>query len=239
MRNASHPALSISSLVALLSAFGCSSDGGGGDNNNVSPFTPGGVAGASGVAGSTGVPGAGGATGGPVGTAGSTSEGQAGASFNAGLGGSATAAGGSSGGTTAEVLPGAPAGGFFRSGEWSGYAFTGANIDVVPGTTIMPANFDSIMPGQPFCVSGSVAPDPNTDGDGPLGYRGVSLLGFNINQAAQAAEGETEPSIGTAVPAGTGIAIAFTKTVPSTLRIQIQGPTGETNDGDRWCYEIP
>jgi hypothetical protein len=239
MRNTSHLALSTTSLVALLSAFGCSSDGGGGDDGNVNGFTPGGVGGSTGVAGSTGVPGAGGTTGGPVGAAGSSGEGQAGASFNAGLGGSATAAGGA-GGTTGGVIPTAPAGGYFRSGAWNGYAFTAANVDVVPGTTITPANFDNIMPGQPFCVSGSVAPDPDTDGvTGPLGYRGVSLLGFNINQAALAAEGELEPAIGTAVPTGTGIAVAFTKTVTSTLRIQIQGPTGETNENDRWCFQIP
>jgi hypothetical protein len=229
MRNASHPALSISSLVALLSAFGCSSDGGGGENNNVSPFTPGGVAGASGVAGSTGVPGAGGATGGPVGTAGSTNEGQAGTSFNAGLGGGATAAGGTAGaGGAPGTVPPPPAGGYFRSGIWNGYAFTAT---AAAGTTITPATFDTLPTGEAFCVSGTVAADP--------AFGGVSLLGFNINQAQQAAEGETEPAVGTAVPTGTGIAVRFTKTVASTLRIQIQGPTGETNEDDRWCYEIP
>lgn len=239
MRKATHLALSTTSLVALLSAFGCSSDGGGGDSNDgVTPFTPGGVPGA---AGTTGVPGAGGNTGAPVGAAGASgvNEGQAGTSFNAGLGGSAMAAGGA-GGTSATVPPGPPPGGYFRSGAWNGYAFTGANVDVVPGTTIAPTTFDMLAPGEAFCVTGSVAADPDTDGEaGPLGYRGVSLLGFNINQAQEPAEGETEPAIGTAVPTGTGIAVAFTKTVPSTVRIQIQGPTGETNENDRWCYEIP
>jgi hypothetical protein len=241
MRNTSHPALSTISLVALLSAFGCSSDGGGGDDNNVNAFMPGG--GVPGGAGSTGVPGAGGTSGAPVGAAGSTgiNEGQAGTSFNAGLGGAATAAGGAGAvAPPAEVVAGPPPGGYFTSGAWSGYAFTGANADVVAGTTITPATFDALAAGEAFCVSGNVAADPDTDGPtGPLGYRGVSLLGFNINQAQLAAEGETEPAVGTAVPTGTGIAVSFTKTVASTLRIQIQGPTGETNENDRWCYEIP
>lgn len=231
MRNASHLALSTTSLVALLSAFGCSSDGGGGDDGNgVTPFMPGGVAGATGIAGATGVPGAGGTSGAPVGTAGTpgTNEGQAGASFNAGLGGSAQAAGGAGGAPATDVPPGPPPGGYFRSGTWNGYAFTAT---AVAGTTITPTSFEMLPAGEPFCVSGSVAAD--------LAYGGVSLLGFNLNQAQQAAQGETEPAVGTVVPTGTGLAVAFTKTVPSTVRIQIQGPTGETNANDRWCYEIP
>jgi hypothetical protein len=228
MRKASHLALSTTSLVALLSAFSCSSDGGGSDNN-VNSFTPGGPS--VGVAGSTGVPGAGGTTGTQVGAGGSTgiNEGQAGTSFNAGLGGSAQAAGGAAGGApVGEVPPGPSPGGYFRSGAWNGYAFTATSI---AGTTITPTSFETLPPGEPFCVTGSVAADP--------AYGGVSLLGFNLNQAQQAAEGETEPAVGTIVPTGTGIAVAFTQTVPSTLRIQIQGPTGETNADDRWCYEIP
>src|SRR5687767_1900571 len=156
MRNTSHLALSTTSLVALLSAFGCSSDGGGGDDGNVNGFTPGG-GGTTGVAGSTGVPGAGGTTGGPVGAAGTSGEGQAGASTNAGLGGSATAAGGA-GGAPVAMPPGAPPGGFCRSGAWSGYAFTATNI---AGTTIAPATFEMLPAGEPFCVSGSVAADPD------------------------------------------------------------------------------
>ena len=230
MRKATHLALSTTSLIALLSAFGCSSDGGGDDaNTGVTPFNPGGgLGGTTGVAGASAGPGAGGSTGGPVGTAGSTNEGQAGTSFNAGLGGSAPAAGGGAGGAPVGEPPGAPAGGYFRSGAWNGYAFTATNIT---GTTIAPATFETLPPGEAFCVSGSVAADPD--------YAGVSLLGFNLNQAQLAAEGETEPAVGTIVPTGTGIAVSFTKTVPSTLRIQIQGPTGETNANDRWCYEVP
>src|SRR5690606_32334643 len=64
-----------------------------------------------------------------------------------------------------------------------------------------------------------------------------SLLGFNINQA-QTAEGGGDPPIESAIPTGTGIAVNFSKTVASALRIQIQGPAGETDANDRWCYEI-
>jgi hypothetical protein len=37
---------------------------------------------------------------------------------------------------------------------------------------------------------------------------------------------------------GTGIAINFTKSTASTLRIQIQGPNGATDPNDRWCFGI-
>lgn len=229
MRKATHLALTTTSVLALLSAFGCSSDEGGDRNDGVTPFNPGGgLGGTTGVAGASAVPGAGGSTGGPVGAAGASNEGQAGTSFNAGLGGSAPAAGGGAGGAPVGEQPAAPAGGYFRSGAWNGYAFTATSI---AGTTIAPTTFETLPPGDPFCVSGSVAADPD--------FAGVSLLGFNLSQAQLAAEGETEPAVGSIVPTGTGIAVSFTKTVPSTLRIQIQGPTGETNEDDRWCYEIP
>jgi hypothetical protein len=237
MRITRQLAFSTTSLLALLGALGCSSDGGDSRDGNIPSFVPPGTGGPTGVGGAS-TAAAGGGPGAPVGVAGSPSEGQAGTSFVAGLGGGATAAGGAAGVAPVgqEVAAGPPPGGYFTSGAWSGYAFTATNI---AGTTIMPTTFETLAAGEAFCVSGSVAADPDTDGPGPLGYRGVALLGFNINQAQEAAEGETAPAVGTAVPTGTGIALSFTKTTASTLRIQIQGPTGETNANDRWCYEIP
>jgi hypothetical protein len=228
MRNTTRLALTATNLLAFLSAVACSSEGDGGGDSNVPSFMPGAAGSTTGVAGGSSVPGAGGNTGSPVGVAGSGNEGVAGASFNAGLGGSAPAAGGAGSTVGEEVAAGPPPGGYFTSGAWSGYAFTATNV---AGTTITPTTFETLPRGEPFCVSGSVAADPL--------FQGVSLLGFNINQAQQAAEGETAPAIGTATPQGTGIAVSFTKTVASTLRIQIQGPNGETDANDRWCYEIP
>jgi len=90
-------------------------------------------------------------------------------------------------------------------------------------------DFSTLPSGSPYCVSGVVGPAAD--------YSGVSLLGFNINQA-QTAEGGGDPPIESAIPTGTGIAVNFSKTVASALRIQIQGPAGETDANDRWCYEI-
>jgi hypothetical protein len=238
MRITSHPALSTTSLVALLSAFGCSSDGGGGDDGNVNGFTPGG-GGMTGVAGSTGVPGAGGTTGAPVGGAGPTGEGQAGASFNAGLGGGAMAAGGAAGGPPVmDVPPQEAPGGYFEIGAWHGYAWTGDDALNI-GTTRSVEDFLALPAGNPFCLAGVVGPDPDTDGPtGPLGYRGVALLGFNVQQDAFSATEGQEPAIGSIAPTGLGVAVNYTKTEGQTLRIQLQGPNGDTDANQRWCAEL-
>lgn len=211
----------------LLSA--CSSSSGSGGGDDVPGFAP-----------NTAAAGAGGSPGGSAGNtgavaqagSGSLNEGQGGAGLlppdpAVSSGGSAMAVGGAGGAAPGgqEVTASVPPGGYFTSGAWNGYAFTAA---VVTGTTITPATFENLAPGQPFCVAGSVAPDPD--------FGGVSLLGFNLNQAQLAAEGETEPAVGTIVPQGTGIAVSFTKTLASPLRIQIQGPANTADD--RWCYEI-
>jgi hypothetical protein len=223
MRKASQLLLSTVSLVALSSAIGCSSDGGDdGAGPGPNAFAPG-VGGSTGVGGATNAPGTGGTT---VGVAGGTAEGQGGAAL-AGVGGSAMAIGGAAGAAPVTALE--PLGGFFESGAWRGYAWTGTETPNT-GTTITPTDFGAITPGAPFCVSGSVAARAD--------YGAVSLLGFNINQAATPGEGETEPAILAATPTLPGIAINFTKTVASRLRVQIQGPNGETDENDRWCYEI-
>jgi hypothetical protein len=113
-------------------------------------------------------------------------------------------------------------GGYFESGAWHGYVW--ASPGEVAGTTIAPDDFTMHPDGDPYCVAGSVGPDPD--------YGGVALLGFNVNQAAGA------DAIMDAVPTGTGIAVNFNKSIGSTLRIQIQGVNGETDANDRWCYEI-
>jgi glycosyl hydrolase family 12 len=226
MRKLSPIALSVTSLVALLSAAGCSSSDSGGGGDNLTPFVPGGAGATATGAGGATVTGAGG-TGNAVGAAGSTAEGQGGSAL-IGAGGTAVASGGTAGAPPGQEVTAAPPPlGYFTSGGWNGYAFTATNV---VGTTITPATFETLPAGQPFCVSGSVAADPD--------FAGVSLLGFNVNQAQQPAAGETDPAVGTTVPQGTGIAVSFTKTLAAPLRIQIQGPNGDTLASDRWCYEI-
>jgi len=237
MRNSSHVALSVTSLVALLSAVGCSSDGGGGDDG-LSSFVPGGGGGgATGVAGSTNGVGTGG-TGSPVGVAGSSSEGQGGSSFNAGVGGSATAVGGAAGAPpVVDQAPQETPGGYFESGTWHGFAWTGDDALGI-GTTRSVEDFAALPANSPFCLEGSVGPDPDTDGDGPLGYRGVALLGFNVQQAAFAEVEGQEPVIGAIAPTGTGVAVNYSKSAGQTLRIQLQGPSGDTDANQRWCAEL-
>lgn len=150
----------------------------------------------------------------------------AGTSSTAGAGGGASVTNGSTtnAGTTGAVGP--VLGGYYESGAWHGYAWT---APVGEGTTITPADFSTLQSGSPFCVSGSVGAAAD--------YSGVSLLGFNINQAQTTTAGAEAP-IESAVPTNTGIAVNFSKSVASPLRIQIQGPNGETDANDRWCYEI-
>jgi hypothetical protein len=63
-------------------------------------------------------------------------------------------------------------------------------------------------------------------------YDDTAILGFNINQES----GET--AVGTTGPAGTGVYVDVTNTGGSTLRVQVQGPTGASNPDDRWCNAI-
>jgi hypothetical protein len=133
-----------------------------------------------------------------------------------------TVAGTSTTGSTGQVL-----GGYYESGSWHGYAWA---APVGAGTTITPEDFSTLASGSPFGVSGSVGPAED--------YGGVSLLGFNVNQGQFAETAGADPAIESAVPTGTGVAVNFNKNVASTLRIQIQGPAGESNANDRWCWEI-
>jgi hypothetical protein len=124
----------------------------------------------------------------------------------------------------AAPLPAPPAGTFVERGNWHGFAFSEA---VVPGTTLNPATFDARQPGQPFCLSGSVAADPMSQGQ--------AAIGFNINQAAVSdVPGQAAAPL-TATPTGTGIALSFTRKVGSVLRIQLQAPGADLP----WCYEVP
>src|SRR5688572_23903278 len=121
MLSSRHLALSLTSLVALSSAFGCSSSGGGSrDNEPANTFNPGGRAGgAGGTPSESGV----GGTGDPVGVAGSNNEGTGGTSL-VGAGGTTAPVGGAGGAAPVTDVIAEPGPGFFKSGAWEGYAWT-------------------------------------------------------------------------------------------------------------------
>src|SRR5262249_12029096 len=127
--------------------------------------------------------------------------------------GAAPTAGGAASPTTS-------GGGYVVSGNWKGYAWTGATG---MGSTIMPMNFAGLAAGAPFCVMGSVAADP---------MYGVGMLGVNLNQAAT-----MDAPLMTATPTGSGVMVDITNNMASTtLRIQIQTPDGDADH--RWCAPV-
>jgi hypothetical protein len=117
---------------------------------------------------------------------------------------------------------GVPGGGYITTGNWHGYAWTTA---VGTGSSIMPIDFSMLAAGQPLCVQGVVGPD--------VDYGGVGILGVNLNQ-----EMGTMTPVNTVTPGQAGLAIAVTNNAGSNLRVQIQGPAGETDANDRWCQNI-
>jgi hypothetical protein len=226
--------LVVSSLLALLGAFACSSDSGG-NNNAGNPVGPafGSQTPSTNTNSNTNQPGAGGSSGLVGGTNNNPNENPANPALNnPGMG-----AAGSGTIDMTPVVDQAPQetpGGYFQSGSWHGYAWTGDDALNI-GTTRSAQNFTDLPAGSPFCLQGTVGPDPDTDGpNGPAGYRGVALLGFNIAQDEFAATAGQDPTIGTIVPSGMGVAVNYTKTAGQTLRIQLQG----TQTGQQWCAEL-
>jgi hypothetical protein len=217
--------LGLASLVAAATVAACS----GGEEQREAPlpnFGGGGTAaqGAAGTSGTPGsvVPGAGGA--------GSNVDTSIPGMLTPGAGGTGTATG--AGGTgTVDAPPTATPAGYFESGAWHGFAWTGVD-SLGLGSSATPADFSTQVPGMPFCFQGSVAPDPGT---GPMQTgccEGVALLGFNVNQAASGEIPGTEAPIQTAVPTATGVAVNYTKQDGQPLRIQLDGPTGS------WCADL-
>ncbi len=130
--------------------------------------------------------------------------------------------------------PGTAGEGYWVSNDWHGCTWTG--VGDYGATTIMPQDFVSQSPDEPYCVSGTVGADEE--------YRGVSLLGFNIAEEGPAdcsyMDGEAPILPAVEIPnwQSEGIAISLSQSVGSILRVQIQGPDGATDDSDRWCMEI-
>lgn len=240
MRTSNRLCLSITtSLVALLSGFACSSDPAGGGGGNVPNFgeQPGGGGSDGSVpggAGNTGViPGGGGAPG--------NGEGQAGSTFNSGQSGSmGVGTGGTMQGPVMDVVN-EPGPGYFTSGEWRGYAWTDIETDpVVGGTVRMPVDFTTLPDGDPYCLSGTVAADPPStpDNSNNDGYQGYAMMGFNVAQAGVPEVEGQEPAVGTTTPTGAGIALTYSQSLASPLRLQIQAPNPALSS-NRWCASLP
>jgi hypothetical protein len=131
--------------------------------------------------------------------------------------------------------------GYWTSGNWHGCAWTGVDTLGV-GTEITPADFLSLPPGDPYCVSGVVGAHAE--------YESVALLGFNINEPNTVTceyEEVTDatPPAPTGMTEASGIAVNFVKQggdTAFTWRVQIQGPEGhldgEAGAADRWCATI-
>ncbi len=164
-----------------------------------------------------------GTNGGAGGGAGSSTDGSTAAGTGgtiAGTGGAGTGGAGTGG---AGAGGGATGGAYLTSGAWHGYAWTNA---AGTGSTIMPNDFAARAVGAPFCVSGTVGASTN--------FSGLALLGVNLNQAQTG----TNPPLMTVTPTSGGLNINVMNKGTSTLRVQIQGPTGATDATDRWCAPV-
>lgn len=109
-------------------------------------------------------------------------------------------------------------GGYIKKGDWYGYLWKH-----VKGATMTPADMTGFA-DFPICVSGSI--EASTD------YSNLAIVGWNVKQNPGTAAGESY------TPTGTGVTIGVTNEGASEIRLQIQGPTGETNENDRWCAVI-
>ncbi|MEO8177470.1 MAG: hypothetical protein ABI895_01430 [Deltaproteobacteria bacterium] len=216
----------VSSLIALLGAFACSSEPDGskttdtpvapfgsqppGTNTNPNPNQPDNNPMPGGVNGSAG------------------SEGQTNPTLNnPGMTGAAGSAG--STGVTApvvDVMPQEIPPSYFEFRSWHGSAWTYSD----PATTRSSMDYSMLARNTPFCLNGAVAPSAD--------YSGVASIGFNINQAPFGAVAGQEPPKQEVVPTEMGVAVNYTKTAGQVLRIQLQSIAGETSEDGRWCAEL-
>jgi hypothetical protein len=122
-------------------------------------------------------------------------------------------------------------GGYVTTLTWHGYAWTAS--DGKSASTISPADFSTLPAGRQLCASGTVV--------GTSDYSAVAMLGFNLAQD-KATPGMTAPAPGTWSPLddiGNGrISYSVSNRAGTPLRIQIQGPKGDTDPNQRWCNDI-
>jgi len=105
---------------------------------------------------------------------------------------------------------------------WHGYGFTAKGGT---GTSITPADYATLTTGQALCACGTVK--------GTADYSGVAMIGVNLNQMSGGMD------VGTITPSGAGITVAVTGAGTTPLRLQIQGPMGDTDATQRWCADLP
>ena len=115
-------------------------------------------------------------------------------------------------------------GGYVTTSSWQGYAWTAT--DEVSATTIIPADFSDLTAGSQLCASGTVA--------GTADYSAVAMLGINLSQEV----GDPAPDPGIWNPSGEGITYNISNFGGTPLRIQIQGPDGDSDSSQRWCAEV-
>jgi hypothetical protein len=219
----------VSSLLALLGVFACSSEpegnttsmppvaafgappAGTNTNTNTNPnpsgtnTTPGGVTGSAGT------------------------EGQSNPALNNPGTPDATGSAGSAGTMVTTVMDVAPQEippSYFAFGSWHGSAWTYSD----PATTRSALDYSMLPRNSPFCLSGNVAPLPD--------YSGVASIGFNVNQAPFGDLPGQEPPKLEVTPALAGVAVNYTKTAGQILRIQLQSLAGDTSEDGRWCAEL-
>ncbi|MBN2801683.1 MAG: hypothetical protein JXR91_01180 [Deltaproteobacteria bacterium] len=108
--------------------------------------------------------------------------------------------------------------GYLTIGEWHGYAWSSAS----KGCSISPSSYTTFTGDGPMCVTGSVT----------ASYESTALVGFNIAQELGSSK------LGTYTPTSEGLMVDVTTNKDSPLRVQIQGPDGETDKNDRWCADI-
>lgn len=170
-----------------------------------------------GTAGTSTQPGAGTSPTGTAGTPGAGgSTGTAGANGTAGNG---TAGNGTAGGGSGDGL----FGGYHTSGNWSGFAFA---FETAPAT-VSPKNFeDMVGVDGPYCIKGTVP--------GTAAYTAISGVGVHVNQV----QAENAP-INAAAPPGDGLSVDITvKGGEKSIRIQLEGPMGQTDPTQRWCTNL-
>ncbi|MBN2343277.1 MAG: hypothetical protein JXX29_02100 [Deltaproteobacteria bacterium] len=144
-------------------------------------------------------------------------------------------------------------GGFVVVGDgvWTGYSWTTAQGEFEGEvSTITPEEFTELRAGEPLCASGQVVMTWGPDTDNPADtelvhtYQGLAMIGVNVNQARDTDTASTEETpAGTVTPTGNGLRVVMAWRQPGapfnfTIRVQLSGPNSETDELDRWCYQV-
>jgi hypothetical protein len=102
---------------------------------------------------------------------------------------------------------------------WYGYAWTSTTG---AGSTITPSDFSSVTSATHLCVSGSIAPTPDSSGS--------ATLGVNINQQSATNLGGWSTSAPTE-----GVLVSVYNPGGSPLRVELREASAFTSTPQRWC----